>query len=91
MLSTGLLLAVLAACQRQPPAVADAPVAPPATAPADAAAAPADSASDAPVVLADVIETDPRYVVGISYPPGADADQACPRPARVRRGRAAAS
>jgi len=30
-----------------------------------------EAASERPIDLADVIETDPRYVVGISYPPGA--------------------
>ena len=32
--------------------------------------APTPAAPSAPVELKDVIETDPRYVIGISYPPG---------------------
>jgi hypothetical protein len=38
------------------------------------AATAVDATAQAPVDLTDVIETDPRYVVGISYPPGAAAD-----------------
>ncbi|MGY1457268.1 MULTISPECIES: PdaC/SigV domain-containing protein [unclassified Luteimonas] len=30
----------------------------------------ADSKADSPVVLDDVMESDPRYIIGISYPPG---------------------
>ena len=61
----GLLLLALfvllpTACNRQgtPPSGNDA-------AQADAPAVPAS----APVVLEDVIERDPRYIIGISYPP----------------------
>lgn len=43
---------------------------PPAAAPAPAAA---DAATASPPVLDDVIERDPRYLVGISYPPAAAA------------------
>lgn len=70
VLAAGVLLAVLAACQREPVQPAAAPVQP---APAQTAPAPADPAPAAPT-LADVIEHDPRYVVGISYPAGAAAD-----------------
>ncbi|MCA1714481.1 MAG: DUF4163 domain-containing protein, partial [Gammaproteobacteria bacterium] len=53
------LLMVLAACQRQ-------------SAPATPAVTPSGSAPGAavpvPVVLEDVIEQDPRYIIGISYP-----------------------
>lgn len=64
-LLTCALLLVLAACRREaeiPQAQAPAPppsAQPPATPPA-------------PVELKDVIETDPRYVIGISYPKGID-------------------
>lgn len=41
---------------------------------ADAAAAPGDDAAPAhPVKLEDVMERDPRYLIGISYPPAAAA------------------
>lgn len=78
LLPAALLLAVLSACQREPAAAPQAP----ATQAADSAteaATPADTSGDTPVALADVIETDPRYVVGISYPPGAAADQGLAR------------
>lgn len=59
--TAGLLLIVLAACQRE-----SAPSATPAVSPAG----PATTApTPAPVVLKDVIEQDPRYIIGISYPP----------------------
>jgi len=66
----GLLLVALAACQRAPEPTPATPA--PAAAPTATQAPP--PAADAPVSLADVIETDPRYVVGISYPPAAAAD-----------------
>ena len=60
-----LLLLSLAACRdeapRQAASVADAPGAP---VPVAETPAPRE-----PVVLEDVVETDPRYLVGISYPP----------------------
>ncbi|HEY9255177.1 MAG TPA: DUF4163 domain-containing protein [Stenotrophomonas sp.] len=59
----------MAACQPDPPATeaaADKPA--PAIDTTPAAAEPAA----APAELKDVIERDPRYVVGISYPPGLD-------------------
>ena len=63
-----LVLLALSACRREaegtPP---DAPASESA-----AAAAPPASAPDAPVELKDVIETDARYVIGISYPKGLD-------------------
>ncbi|MFC3715198.1 hypothetical protein ACFONC_03410 [Luteimonas soli] len=64
-LSTCCLLLALAACQREAPA-------PEAQAPgsqAAPAAVPAPAAPAAPVELKDVIERDPNYVIGISYPP----------------------
>ncbi len=54
------LVLALAACQRDAPAPDD----------ARGPAPPAQPAA-APVALKDVSETDPRYVVGISYPPAA--------------------
>jgi hypothetical protein len=65
-LSTCLLLLGLAACQRETPAP-QAPQAP--------ASSPAEQAQPAPpqqVELKDVIERDPRFIVGISYPQGLD-------------------
>ncbi|HYG06041.1 MAG TPA: hypothetical protein VD865_06470 [Stenotrophomonas sp.] len=56
----------LAACQPDRPAPAAADKAAPALDNAPASAPPAA----APAALQDVIERDPRYVVGISYPPG---------------------
>jgi hypothetical protein len=50
----------LAACQREAPAPQGA-----------RQAAPAAQPAAAPVALKDVSETDPRYIVGISYPPQA--------------------
>ena len=63
------LLALSAGCRREAPADA-------APQPGDAPAqpAPAGDAADPPApALEDVIEHDPRYVVGISYPPSAKA------------------
>ncbi|WP_141453135.1 DUF3298 and DUF4163 domain-containing protein [Pseudoxanthomonas sp. z9] len=67
LLAATLVLA-LAACKREPDA------AQPPTAAAPEAGAPATSpvAPEAPVELKDVIETNERYVVGITYPPGID-------------------
>ena len=65
-LPTCLLLLGLAACQRETPA-------PPAQqAPASAPAEQAQAAPPGPVELKDVIERDPRYIIGISYPQGMD-------------------
>ena len=64
----GLLLAVLTACQREStpaPGEAAQPATPAVAEPSAPPAAPVDGAP----TLADVIEHDPRYVVGISYPP----------------------
>lgn len=69
LLSCCLLFAVLAACQREAPPQADSPATPP------QAASGADGAVSAPPATAplqDVIERDPRYLVGISYPDGID-------------------
>lgn len=52
---------LLAACQREAPQPVAAPVDPP----------PASGAEADDAVLKDIIETDPRYVIGISYPPEA--------------------
>ena len=61
-LATALLaVALLSACGKQQPA---APVQTPAPAPVPAPAAPVV------VELKDVIEQDPRFIVGITYPPG---------------------
>ncbi len=67
LLAATLVLA-LAACKREPDA------AQPPTAATPEAGAPATSpvAPEAPVELKDVIETNERYVVGITYPPGID-------------------
>lgn len=61
---------VLAGCRRE-----GAPdrAAPGAIAPAAPATGTIAAAADAPVVLDDVMERDPRYLVGISYPPAAKA------------------
>ena len=67
-LAAGLSLVVLAACQRQATPEAAAPAIAPAPEVAAGTATPATPSLD------DVIEHDPRYVVGISYPPGAAAD-----------------
>ena len=67
-LAAGLSLVLLAACQRQATPEAAAPAIAPAPEVAAGTATPATPSLD------DVIEHDPRYVVGISYPPGAAAD-----------------
>jgi hypothetical protein len=54
----------LASCKRDETA---APAA--STAPAESAQAPAAAESAGPIALKDVIETNDRYVIGISYPP----------------------
>ena len=61
VLSTVLLLVALVACRQEAPQ--SAPAAPADVAPADGQAAPVA------VELKDVVETDPRYIVGITYPP----------------------
>jgi hypothetical protein len=58
-----LAVATLAACRRESPA----PAAAPGAAPATTATRPA-AASTAVVPLKDVVETTPRYVIGITYP-----------------------
>ncbi|KRG46347.1 hypothetical protein ARC20_05705 [Stenotrophomonas panacihumi] len=63
-----VLAVALAACQREPAEPAQADKAAPAMDNTPAASAPA--AADTAGPLKDVIEHDPRYVVGISYPPG---------------------
>ena len=71
LLAAGMAAVLLAACQREAaPDHAAAPEPPQAPVVADAPAA----EPDAVPALADVIEHDPRYVVGISYPPGVAAD-----------------
>ncbi len=60
------IAAALAACQRDAEAPARAPEPAVAETPAEAPATPA------PIELKDVIESDARYVIGISYPPGID-------------------
>src|SRR5690606_37752914 len=55
-----LLVLFMAACDRQAVPVAG---------DADMQAAPQAQPAPAPVVLEDVIERDPRYIVGISYSP----------------------
>jgi len=66
-----LALVLLAGCRREAPAPE--PATPQAEAGAEATGDGPGTAAT-PLVLEDVIETDPRYVVGISYPPGIDAD-----------------
>src|SRR5690349_17746345 len=68
-----LLLPAAVACQRGNDPVPATTDPGPAAAAAPEPSAPA-AAAEAPVSLDDVIETDPRYVVGISYPPGVAAD-----------------
>lgn len=71
-LVAGLLLATLAACQRDAALpVGTAGDTPPQPVQDSAGLAGVDQAIPS---LQDVIEHDPRYVVGISYPPGVDAD-----------------
>lgn len=72
LVAAGLLLTALAACQREAAPAPGVPASQPP--PAGSAAAPAPPMEDAAPALADVIETDPRYVVGITYPPGAATD-----------------
>ncbi|MFL6592006.1 MAG: DUF3298 domain-containing protein [Luteimonas sp.] len=62
-----VLVLLASACKRQSPAPADAPAAPSGAA-APASAPPASTGTH----LQDVIERDPRYMIGISYPPIAD-------------------
>lgn len=64
-LSSCCLLLCLAACQREAPS-------PQPAAPASAPAAATPAVAPAPVELKDVIERDPRYLIGISYPKGID-------------------
>jgi uncharacterized protein DUF3298 len=59
-----LLLLLASACQRQTPT----PAASPAESPAAASSAPAPAAATT-LQLQDVAERDPRYMIGISYPP----------------------
>lgn len=69
-----LAAALAAGCSRDaatPPAADGA--AAPNPAPAQAPSLPVPVAEEAPVSLEDVIEHDPRYVIGISYPPSAAA------------------
>jgi hypothetical protein len=62
-----LLATVLAGCRRE----AEVAGGPAAGAQADAAApAGGTPAGAGPVLLEDVMESDPRYIIGISYPPG---------------------
>ncbi len=63
-----LLLPLVVACGRQAPAPAVAPVADAAQASTPAGPAPV---VETPVTLEDVIEHDPRYLAGVSYPPSA--------------------
>ena len=67
LLAATLVLA-LAACKREP----DAARPPTAATPETGAPATGPVAPEAPVDLKDVIETNERYVVGITYPPGID-------------------
>ena len=64
-LSTCCLLLLLAACQRE----ADAPRSPAPETPATPAAEAPAAKPEGQVELADRIERDPRYLIGISYPP----------------------
>lgn len=65
--SVTVLAMLLAACNRAPPP-APAASAPPVSPPPARSSEPAP----APATLTDVAESDPRYVVGISYPPQAN-------------------
>lgn len=66
----GLVVSVglLAACGREPQPAPESQPATSAPAPVEAGDAPAAAPALAPVSLDDVIEHDPRYVVGISFP-----------------------
>lgn len=69
ILGLALLLVALAACRRE----ADVPGGPVAGASTDAGVPAGVAGTDAgPVRLEDVMESDPRYIIGISYPPGMD-------------------
>lgn len=68
-LLTGCLLLCLAACQREAPSHEATAVAPPPPAVVPAPPPPVR------VELKDVVERDPRYLIGISYPPGIDRYQ----------------
>ncbi|NUS61605.1 MAG: DUF3298 domain-containing protein [Lysobacter sp.] len=59
-----VLVACLTACNRQAPA----PATPAAPGAATTAAAPAAASTTVAAPLADVVETTPRYVIGVSYP-----------------------
>ena len=77
LLGAGLALALLAACQRDsaPQAGGAGESLPETIADAAAETATTDAATaDVIPALVDVVEHDPRYVVGISYPPGAPVD-----------------
>lgn len=62
-----LVVCALAGCRPEAPAQPAAPSAPGAQAPL-----PQTGAAPAPVVLEDVVETDPRYIIGITWPDGVD-------------------
>src|SRR5690606_37219225 len=86
--STGLLLMALlalaaAGCRQGGPAPA-----PGGGQAGEGAAAAGGAAAEAPVALEDVMERDPRYLVGISYPPRAAA---WPGLARLLKGYAEAA
>ena len=67
--AAGLAAVLAAGCGREPPPAATPGSVP--EAPAAVTEAPAAAGADATVSLEDVIEQDPRYVIGISYPPSA--------------------
>lgn len=68
----GAMIALVAAgCGREDAAPAIGPAAIPAAVPGDAAPAVDVVPPDRPPALEDVMERDPRFVVGISYPPAA--------------------
>src|SRR5690606_34229492 len=62
-----LVVCALAGCRPEAPAQPGASAVPG----AEALAPPAGTAPE-PVVLEDVVETDPRYIIGITWPDGAD-------------------
>ncbi len=68
LLLTASLVLALAACKREP----DGPQPPTAATPETGAPVADATAPVAPLELKDVIETNERYVVGITYPPGID-------------------